>query len=602
MNSTARLFLFALLATFALAPAHAQPLVDIENVLVGDAGNAANTAIPEVRRIDGVFVTNYFGSVAYEYLIGKYEVTIGQYTAFLNAVAASDPYGLYNTNMASDLHIAGISRSGSDGSYSYSVKNTVKGQQFDPDPTSTSNRPIAYVTWFDAARFVNWLHNGATNGADTETGAYTLYEQTNGSAPAKNPGAKCWIPTEDEWYKAAFYKGGWTNAGYWLYPPQSDTQPGNNIGGQTNQANYYNNGYAVTGDTGTRLDVNYLTDAGAFSNSPSPYGTYDQGGNLAELNDLAGGASTNRGLRGGSWMSAQGMVASGGSTISPDDEDYSRGFRVASAPATNTNPPVPPTIRAEEPVGTVLSNGATRSFGTLVTDSSTNRVFAIRNIGDAPLTSIALSMSGGDVGDFRVTGPATNAVAGGGESTTFTVTFAPAPVSKPSTSRSAMLTIASDDTNNPAFIINLTGVALNQWFDSDGDRLNDAAEFMLRDLGFDWQTAQPALVATLTNNANLANLFTLSQKEARYSDGFASGVSSVTNYPASYNLYTSNSVMDLRMGGLMVQKQGDNAVVTFQTETTSDLATLPFTNNGTPITNTIPMPGNKGFIRIHANP
>jgi hypothetical protein len=57
--------------------------------------------------------------------------------------------------------------------------------------------------------------------------------------------------------------------------------------------------------------------------------------------------------------------------------------------------------------------------------------------------------------------------------------------------------------------------------------------------------------------------------------------------------------MDLHMGGLMVQKQGGNAVVTFQPQTTADL-TQPFTNNGTPITNTIPMPGNKGFIRVQA--
>jgi hypothetical protein len=59
--------------------------------------------------------------------------------------------------------------------------------------------------------------------------------------------------------------------------------------------------------------------------------------------------------------------------------------------------------------------------------------------------------------------------------------------------------------------------------------------------------------------------------------------------------------MDLRMGGLMIQKQGSNATINFQPQTTTDLA-LPFTNNGTPITNQIPMPGNKGFIRIRANP
>jgi hypothetical protein len=95
------------------------------------------------------------------------------------------------------------------------------------------------------------------------------------------------------------------------------------------------------------------------------------------------------------------------------------------------------------------------------------------------------------------------------------------------------------------------------------------------------------------------NLFTLAQNEARYNEGITAGTSLVTANPASYSLYTSDSIMDLRMNGLMVQKQGGNAVVTFQPQTTADL-TQPFTNNGTPITNQVPMPGNKGFLRIQA--
>ncbi len=58
-----------------------------------------------------------FGRVDYEYNISKYEVTIAQYAAFLNAVAASDPHGLYNSSMTTDQSIAGIARIGSPGSY-----------------------------------------------------------------------------------------------------------------------------------------------------------------------------------------------------------------------------------------------------------------------------------------------------------------------------------------------------------------------------------------------------------------------------------------------------------------------------------------------------
>lgn len=73
--------------------------VTIDTVPVGDVGNANDSG-------------NLYGGVAYGYSIGKYEVTVGQYTAFLNAVAATDTYGLYNPSMATDLNIAGIARPG----------------------------------------------------------------------------------------------------------------------------------------------------------------------------------------------------------------------------------------------------------------------------------------------------------------------------------------------------------------------------------------------------------------------------------------------------------------------------------------------------------
>jgi formylglycine-generating enzyme required for sulfatase activity len=195
-------------------------------VTVGDAGNAADT-------------TGY-GAVTNSFAIGKYEVTIGQYTTFLNSVAAvtSDSYivDLWSASMETDLNIAGIRRSGSGilgDPYSYSV-------------LGSGNRPITYVSWFDAARFANWVNNGATLGASTETGAYTLNGATSGIFTV-NPGATWFLPSEDQWYKAAYYKGGGTNAGYWVYPTQSDSAPGNNIGGAANQANYRTNGvFAVT--------------------------------------------------------------------------------------------------------------------------------------------------------------------------------------------------------------------------------------------------------------------------------------------------------------------------------------------------------------------
>ena len=92
------------------------------------------------------------------------------------------------------------------------------------------------------------------------------------------------------------------------------------------------------------------------------------------------------------------------------------------------------------------------------------------------------------------------------------------------------------------------------------------------------------------------NLFSSTQYEANR----IAGQQDVIASPESYGLYDSTSIMDLRMGGLMIQKQGTDATIVFQPQTTTDLATLPFTNNGPPITNAIPMPGNKGFLRVGA--
>jgi sulfatase modifying factor 1 len=283
--------------------------VTIDWVTVGDPGNAADAA------------TNY-GVVADAFQIGKYEVTIQQYTDFLNAVAASDPYSLYNTAMASDLNIAGISRTGTSGGYTYSVIT---------NGGNSANRPITYVSWFDAARFANWMQNGQGSGS-TETGAYTLGGATTGAAPAVNPGAQVYIPREDQWYKAAYYKGGGTNAGYWAYATQSDADPGNAIGSGTNQANYYTgSGFSVSQSATYSSSQNYLTDVGAFTNSASFYGTFDQSGNAWELNDLTG-TEASRGVRGGYWETSDVISLSSleGQVVTSSYEDRFIGFRLAS--------------------------------------------------------------------------------------------------------------------------------------------------------------------------------------------------------------------------------------------------------------------------------
>jgi hypothetical protein len=262
------------LAASAALISSATATVTIDWVTVGHAGNTADT-------------TGY-GAVSYEYQIGKYEVTNAQYAEFLNAKAATDSYGLYNSSMAS----YGINQNGSSGSFTYSVTSGL------------GNRPVVYVSWFDAARMANWMISG-----NTETGAYTLNGATDGIF-YKNAGATVYIPTEDEWYKAAYYNGG--TSSYSLYPNGQNSIT-------TANANY---DWSV-GDT---------TDVGTYSSDPSMYGTFDQGGNVGEWNDAVIDGSS-RGLRGGTLLSLGGDLASSSRDYYDpwlEDDSAYFGFRLAS--------------------------------------------------------------------------------------------------------------------------------------------------------------------------------------------------------------------------------------------------------------------------------
>ena len=249
-----------------LAASTASAAITIDTVFVGNAGNANDT-------------TGY-GGVAYDYHIGTYEVTNSQYTAFLNAVAATDTHSLYNSNMGTNA-FGGISQSGTTGSFTYSTK------------ADMANKPVNYVSFWDAARFANWLTNGQGSG-DTETGVYELTSAgisnnsiTRNNTAFNNGGVA--VASENEWYKAAYYDG---NGSYYDYPTQSDTEPqAEDPPGGINSANFSN---AVDGGS--------VTQVGAYTNSISHYGTFDQGGNQNEWTDqIFESDPSKRALRGGSF-------------------------------------------------------------------------------------------------------------------------------------------------------------------------------------------------------------------------------------------------------------------------------------------------------------
>ena len=251
-----------------------------------------------------------------------------------------------------------------------------------------------------------------------------------------------------------------------------------------------------------------------------------------------------------------------------------------------------PGLTLETPGYPVMANNDTNVFpATRSGSASAAQVYTLRNSGSTVVSNIVVTKSGAGSSHFLLTAPTINSLAPG-QTAAFSAVFSPSSAGE----KNALLSIASSHTNNSPFNVNVSGLGLGENTDTDSDGLNDAAEFSMSALGFDWQSNQPALVTTLYNNANVAQLFTQSQ----FNGNRTAGQQDVIASPMAFGLYDSNSIMDLRMGGLMIQKQGTDGTVVFQTQTTTDLATQPFTNNGTPITNTVPMPGNKGFLRIQA--
>ena len=261
--------------------ASAAASVTIDYVSVGNPGNAADPATGSL-----------YGAVDHAYQIGKYEVTNAQYGEFLNAKGQSNANDIYNTNMPT----YGITQSGSSGSFTYTVT------------TALANHPVVYVSWYDAARFANWMMNGQGN-ASMENGAYTLNGATSGIITA-NIGAQVYIPSENEWYKAAYYNA--ANASYSLYPNGQNTIT-------TAEANYNSNASS--------------TNVGTYISDPSSYGTYDQGGNAWEWTDAVTNIST-RVVRGGAWHLNESLLRSSNRDYSfaPEMEYYALGFRLAAVP------------------------------------------------------------------------------------------------------------------------------------------------------------------------------------------------------------------------------------------------------------------------------
>jgi sulfatase modifying factor 1 len=258
---------------------HGSTTIDMDFVTVGNAGNTADDT--------------GFGAVGYNYQIGKYEVTADQWAA----VIAADP----------------------------SVGN--------PGFWSGS-QPTAGTTWDEAAKFCNWLTTGSANsGYYTISGGAATLNALGHDAYAALYGTTYFLPTDNEWYKAAYHKNNGVTGGvdnYWQYPTGSDNVPdGIDFDGDTAFDAVCYDGHNQDGYSQGR--PNDVTNAGV----PSPYGTIGQGGNVWEWNERF--MSSCRGLRGGLWASlASDYLAAnryGDFASSGDREIFDTGFRVASSAA-----------------------------------------------------------------------------------------------------------------------------------------------------------------------------------------------------------------------------------------------------------------------------
>ncbi len=267
--------------------------VTIDWVTVGNPGNANESGTG-------------FGAVAEVYSIMTYEWTNAQYVEFLNAVdpQGTNPNGIYNALMASDPR-AGITNSGTSDGSRYATR------------TNMGNKPVNYVDWWDVARVANWLQAGATTYGTSvsgstaiNSGAYTLAGAISGVAPAKNSGAQYWVPSKNEWYKAAYYSPLLNSGagGYYTYATQSNSAPtpvtATTVGTGTsggvspvttgNVANYNNDAH-----WGSPVVQNGNVTTVGSNGGSSYYGTFDQSGNVLEWNGQT--SSSTSGLMGGSF-------------------------------------------------------------------------------------------------------------------------------------------------------------------------------------------------------------------------------------------------------------------------------------------------------------
>ncbi|MFN0132233.1 MAG: SUMF1/EgtB/PvdO family nonheme iron enzyme [Phycisphaerales bacterium] len=239
------------------------PSYDFDFVTVRDAGNPGHAPTP-----NGLFGGR--GAVSYDYRIAKFEIKSSQWMEFLNAYSSApgDPYSFWAVH----------------GGFTPDPNYPGPGFQWIPISAQSGDWPVIGITWRQAARYVNWLHNDkAPTLAALDTGAYDTSTWGNGPGGPGTfsdqhdhlPGAKYWIPTLDEWFKAAYWdpnRYGTGQGGYWDYVNSSNQELVTGLPGQ--------------GQTSAGLDIGingaYDIPLGSYPDQMSPWGLLDLSGGGSE--------------------------------------------------------------------------------------------------------------------------------------------------------------------------------------------------------------------------------------------------------------------------------------------------------------------------------
>lgn len=336
------IFFFLQTTSFFAAPAE---ISTINPVHVGDAGNQGDS--------------NFYGwgRVYYEFWIGKNDVTVEEYATFLNTVAKKDRLGLYDSRMWSNRWQL-IERLGPDaqGNFHYQANK------------ATSRYPIIFINYKNAQRYCNWLENGKPNGDEvagiTETGTYDLLGPSNIIAPAKKE-ATFRLPTNSEYHKVTYYKGGSLNAGFYKYPTQTDTPPTShsmdlngphnvNIG-LSSQGTESHNFLQNVGNSIHLVTFPNETYDGSNPHSTGFYGTHDDGSNVAQWTSTTDTSGTWLVVGGADWdywdhnMNMWDSFYYASSTSirlqKPDNADEHVGFRVVAVEQKPQDPsPLKPSL------------------------------------------------------------------------------------------------------------------------------------------------------------------------------------------------------------------------------------------------------------------